>query len=196
MKSPDKHRKIILAATKVFAKKGFFNARISDIAKEAKVADGTIYLYFANKLDILLSVFAQETEKLINEVGILLNAEADVQKKLAIFISHHLQAMRKNRSLAEVIHIEPRQTSKLIREYRSNSFSEYPDIIAAIIAEGQEQGVFRPEIDVELAKLALFGALDESSRLWLVNGADLDHAASQLAQLFQQAFSLPTAASS
>ncbi|MDO5674524.1 MAG: TetR/AcrR family transcriptional regulator [bacterium] len=193
MKSADKHRKIILAATKVFAKKGFFNARISDIAKEAKVADGTIYLYFTNKLDILLSVFAQETEKLIDEVSTLLNAEEDVQKKLVIFISHHLQAMRKNRPLAEVIHIELRQTSKLIREYRSSSFSAYPDIIAAIIAEGQEQGIFRPEIDVELATLALFGALDESSRLWLVNGADLNHATNQLALLFQHAFSLPAA---
>ena len=190
MKSPDQHRKIILAATKVFAKKGFFNARISDIAKEAKVADGTIYLYFANKLDILLSVFAQETEKLIEEVNTLLNAEADVQKKLIIFISHHLQAMRKNRPLAEVIHIELRQTSKLIREYRTNTFSEYLDLIAAIIREGQEKGVFRAEIDVQLAKLALFGALDETSRLWLANGTDLDHAASQLAALFQHAFSV------
>lgn len=188
MKSPDKHRKIILAATKVFAKKGFFNARISDIAKEAKVADGTIYLYFANKLDILLSVFAQETEKLIEEVSTLLNAETDVQKKLVIFISHHLHAMRKNRPLAEVIHIELRQTSKLIREYRTNTFSEYLNLIAVIITEGQAQGVFRADLDVQLAKLTLFGALDETSRIWLVNGADLDHAVSQLALLFQNAF--------
>ncbi len=188
MKSPDKHHKILVAATKVFAKKGFFNARISDVAKEAKVADGTIYLYFANKLDILLSLLAQETEKLIAEVSTLLNAEKDVQKKLTIFITHHLQAMRKNRPLAEVIHIELRQTSKLIREYRSNVFSEYPNLIAAIIREGQEQGIYRHDLDVQLAKLALFGALDESSRLWLASGADLEHAAAQLAQLFQNAF--------
>ncbi len=188
MKSPDKHHKILVAATKVFAKKGFFNARISDVAKEAKVADGTIYLYFANKLDILLSLFAQETEKLVAEVSTLLNAEKDVQKKLTIFIAQHLQAMRKNRPLAEVIHIELRQTSKLIREYRSNAFSEYLNLIAAIIREGQEQGIYRRDLDVQLAKLALFGALDESSRLWLASGADLDHAATQLAQLFQNAF--------
>lgn len=188
MKSLDKHHKILTAATKVFAKKGFFNARISDIAKEAKVADGTIYLYFTNKLDILFSLFAQETEKLIAEVSTLLNAEKDVQKKLAIFIGHHLQAMRKNRPLAEVIHIELRQTSKLIREYRSSAFSAYPNLIAAIITEGQEQGIYRRDLDVELAKLALFGALDESSRLWLASGADLDHAAAQLTQLFQNAF--------
>ena len=64
MKTVNKHGKIITAATKVFAKKGFFNARISDIAKEAKVADGTIYLYFDNKFDILLSVLEEEIGKL------------------------------------------------------------------------------------------------------------------------------------
>ena len=66
MKSVDKHNKIIISATKVFAKKGFFNARISDIAKEAKVADGTIYLYFNNKFDILISVLEEEIGKMYN----------------------------------------------------------------------------------------------------------------------------------
>ena len=89
MKSPDKHRKIIRAATKVFAKKGFFNARISDIAKEAKVADGTIYLYFNNKFDILLSVFEQEIGKLIDQVSLLLKKEDNPKIKLEIFITNH-----------------------------------------------------------------------------------------------------------
>ena len=68
MKSVDKHNKIIVSATKVFAKKGFFNARISDIAKEAKVADGTIYLYFNNKFDILISVLEEEIGKIIEQI--------------------------------------------------------------------------------------------------------------------------------
>jgi TetR/AcrR family fatty acid metabolism transcriptional regulator len=165
MKSPDKHRKIIRAATKVFAKKGFFNARISDIAKEAKVADGTIYLYFNNKFDILLSVFEQEIGKLIDQVTLLLEREDNPNHRLEIFIINHLEEMRKNRYLAEVIHIELRQTSKLIREYRKNKFSEYLDIIATIIEKGQQEGIFRPDIKPELAKQILFGALDEVSTL-------------------------------
>ena len=75
MKSPDKHNKIIRAAVKVFAKKGFYSARISDIAKVAKVADGTIYLYFNNKYDILLSVFDIEIGKLISSVKELIEKE-------------------------------------------------------------------------------------------------------------------------
>lgn len=166
MKSPDKHRKIIRAATKVFAKKGFFNARISDIAKEAKVADGTIYLYFNNKFDILLSVFEQEIGKLIDQVVLLLEKEDNPKNKMEIFITNHLEEMKKNRYLAEVIHIELRQTSKLIREYRKNKFSEYLDIIAAIIETGQDEGLFRRDIQPEIAKRLLFGAMDEISRIW------------------------------
>lgn len=86
-----------------------------------------------------------------------------------------------------MIHIELRQASKLIKEYRSNTFSEYLDLMAAIIQEGQGKGVFRPDIDVQLAKLALFGALDETSRIWLASGADLDKAIAQLTLLFQNA---------
>ena len=168
MKSPDKHRKIIRAATKVFAKKGFFNARISDIAKEAKVADGTIYLYFNNKLDILLSVFEQELGKLIDQVIALLEKETDPQAKLRIFITNHLEEMKKNRYLAEVIHIELRQTSKLIREYRKNTFNEYLAIIARIITDGQDAGVFRQDISPQVARQMIFGALDEISRCWHV----------------------------
>ncbi len=166
MKSPDKHHKIIRASTKVFAKKGFFNARISDIAKEAKVADGTIYLYFNNKFDILLSVFEQEIGKLIEHVSLLLEKENTPEDKLKTFISNHLDEMRKNRYLAEVIHIELRQTSKLIREYRKNKFSEYLNIIALIIGQGQKDGVFRLDVEPDIIKQMLFGSLDEVSRLW------------------------------
>ena len=130
MKAANKHSKIIHAATKVFAKKGFFNARISDIAKEAKVADGTIYLYFNNKFDILISVFEEEIGSLITQVKKLLAAEDDPRKMLEVFAKKHLTVMKKNKNLAEVIQIELRQSAKLIKDYRNNKFSEYVNIIS------------------------------------------------------------------
>ncbi|MBU1568267.1 MAG: TetR family transcriptional regulator [Proteobacteria bacterium] len=166
MKAENKHSKIISAATKVFAKKGFFTARISDIAKEAKVADGTIYLYFNNKYDILLSVFEEEVGKIVENTENLLIAEADPHKQLEIFVTQHLMAMKKNRHLAEVIQIELRQTHKVIKEYRDNKFSKYTGIIAEIIKNGQLAGIFRLDIKPDLAKRAFFGALDEISRVW------------------------------
>ncbi len=194
MKSPDKHRKIIRAATKVFAKKGFFNARISDIAKEAKVADGTIYLYFNNKVDILLSVFEQEIGKLIDQVIQLLEKEENSKDKLVVFITNHLEEMKKNRYLAEVIHIELRQTSKLIREYRKTKFSEYLDIIAAIIEEGQQEGIFRQEIKPEIAKQIIFGSLDEVAGIWQI-GVECpftsEEVSGQIAAIFQTGLLAP-----
>ena len=191
MKSADKHRKIIRAATKVFAKKGFFNARISDIAKEAKVADGTIYLYFKNKFDILISVFEQEIGKLIEQVTELINKENDPNVKLEIFIGKHLEEMKKNKNLAEVIHIELRQTNKLVRDYRKNSFSNYLNIVSSIIEEGKKKHIFRQDIQPDIAKQILFGALDEISRIWGAGselGMDfsVEEVTDQLTAIFQQ----------
>ena len=194
MKSADKHSKIIRAATKVFAKKGFFNARISDIAKEAKVADGTIYLYFNNKFDILISVFEQEIGKLVDQITALIAKEDDPQKMLEIFITRHLTEMKKNRNLAEVIQIELRQTNKLIRDYRNNKFSEYVNIISMIIKKGQEKNIYRQDIMPGIAKRAIFGALDEISRIWSLNldtNYTVQEAASQVTDMFQVGIMLP-----
>ncbi len=166
MKADNKHTKIISAATKVFAKKGFFTARISDIAKEAKVADGTIYLYFNNKYDILLSVFEEEVGKIVDNTKKLIDKEDDPVEMLKVYITQHLLAMKKNRYLAEVIQIELRQTNKVIKAYRDTKFNEYVTMVADIIQLGQKEGKYRTEIKPEIAKRIIFGALDEVCRVW------------------------------
>jgi TetR/AcrR family transcriptional regulator, fatty acid metabolism regulator protein len=187
MKAENKHTKIISAATKVFAKKGFFTARISDIAKEAKVADGTIYLYFNNKYDILLSVFEEEVGKIIENTEKLLSVESDPNKQMEIFTTQHLTAMKKNRNLAEVIQIELRQTHKVIKDYRDNKFCKYTGIIAEIIKKGQTQGIYRHDINPDLTKRAFFGALDEITRVWnasLETNYTIEETAHQLLLIF------------
>lgn len=187
MKDLKKHSKIITAATKVFAKKGFFTARISDIAKEANVADGTIYLYFNNKYDILISVFEEEIGKIVEQVKKLLAAETDPRKMLETYATRHLLTMKKNRNLAEVIQIELRQTNKLIKDYRNNKFTEYTDLVADIIRLGQKQGIYRQDIEPNIAKRFFFGALDEVSRIWNTNPDghfSVDEIAGQLLKIF------------
>ena len=187
MKSLNKHTKILNAATKVFAKKGFFNARISDIAKEAKVADGTIYLYFNNKFDILISVFDEEISNMINQVNKLIDKEDDPKRMLELFINKHLAMMKKNRNLAEVIQIELRQACKIVKNYRNDKFYEYLDIIGTIIQLGQEQGIFRSEVDPEITKRFLFGALDGTARIWTPPSSSkqpADEVATQLSSIF------------
>ncbi len=187
MKSVDKHSKIITAATKVFAKKGFFNARISDIAKEAKVADGTIYLYFNNKFDILISVLEEEIGKIIEQIEKAIEKETDPEKMLTIFIERHLTAMKQNKNLAEVIHIELRQSDRLVKEYRNTTFKQYIDVISTIIKKGQESGIYRQDILPGIAKRAFFGALDEVSRIWTTPGNahySLEETSEQIIALF------------
>jgi TetR/AcrR family transcriptional regulator, fatty acid metabolism regulator protein len=187
MKVSDKHQKIIQAAINVFARKGFFNARISDIAKEAQVADGTIYLYFNNKFDILISLFEDEIGKLILQIKNLIDKEDDPQRMLEIFALHHLQLLKNKRELAEVLQMELRQSNKFIKEYRNTKFIEYIDIISTIIHKGQAMGLFRKEIMPGLAKRAFFGALDEVSRMWILSPNPrygIEEAGRQVSDLF------------
>jgi len=187
MKSVDKHNKIIVAATKVFAQKGFFNARISDIAKEAKVADGTIYLYFNNKFDILISVLEEEIGKIIDQIEKAIEKETDPEKMLTIFIEKHLSAMKQNKNLAEVIHLELRQSDRLVKEYRNTTFKQYIDVISRIIKKGQDLDIYRKDIIPSIAKRAFFGALDEVSRVWTTPNDDkysLEETTEQIIALF------------
>ncbi len=168
MRTSDKHSKIIQAAIKVFARKGFFNARISDIAKEAKVADGTIYLYFNNKFDILITLFEEEIGKLILEIKQLIKNETDPAKQLKIFALYHMQLIENKKELVEVLQLEIRQSNTYMKEYRNTKFIEYIDLIAEIIQQGQETGLFGKHIPPGIAKRAYLGALDEMSRLWIL----------------------------
>lgn len=187
MRVSDKHNKIIQAAIKVFAHKGFFSARISDIAKEATVADGTIYLYFNNKYDILISIFEEEIGKIIVEVKNLIDQEDDPRKMLEIFAIQHMKMIKDKRNLAEVLQMELRQSNKFMKEYRNTKFIEYIDIVSRIIHQGQESGLFRKEVMPGVAKRALFGALDETARLWILspdNQYTIEEAAHQISDIF------------
>ncbi|ADK86235.1 transcriptional regulator, TetR family [Desulfarculus baarsii DSM 2075] len=169
--SSDKHRRIIEAAVKVFAKNGFYNSKVSEIAREANVADGTIYLYFENKDDILISLFEEELARVLEHIREALDGETDPVKKLERFATVHLNLVQDNQDLAEIIQVEVRQSSKFMKEYKNSKFLEYLDIISEIIREGQQQGIFRKDIEPGIAKRAFFGALDEMSRYWVLSEA-------------------------
>ncbi|MEJ5376180.1 MAG: TetR/AcrR family transcriptional regulator [bacterium] len=162
-----KHQKILNAAVKVFAQKGFFNAKVSEIAKEAQVADGTIYLYFKNKDDILIHLFEEEMEKIIQKMEENLRVGSDPLDKLRIFIKTHLGLVESNPAMAEVIQVELRQSNKFMKDYDNRKFHEYLNLLAEIIREGQQQGLIRQNILPSVAKRVIFGALDEMSTYWV-----------------------------
>ncbi|MDP8257097.1 MAG: TetR/AcrR family transcriptional regulator [Candidatus Alcyoniella australis] len=164
----DKHEKILQAAIKVFAKNGFHKSKISQIANEAGVADGTIYLYFKNKDDILIKLFEENLETLISQFKSRLEQVHDPVEKLKTFIHLHLTTMEANQALAEVLTVELRQSHKFMKEYVPRKFADYMQIVSYIVREGKDQGVFDAEVKPGVFKRALFGALDEMVLYWVL----------------------------
>jgi TetR/AcrR family fatty acid metabolism transcriptional regulator len=186
-KNTEKYYRIIQAATKMFARKGFYKTRISEIAKEAQVADGTIYIYFENKDDILISLFEEQMKIVIDNMVDQISAEDDPVKKLEKFALIHLQLIEQNPNMAEIIQVEVRQSSQFMKEYKNEKFVQYLDLIEEIVREGQETGVFKREVIPEMAKRAFFGALDEMSRFWVLSTRrqyDIRTAAKQISDYF------------
>jgi TetR/AcrR family fatty acid metabolism transcriptional regulator len=187
MRGEDKHAKIIKAAVKVFAKNGFYNSRVSEIAKEAQVADGTVYLYFKNKDDILIRLFEEEMDKIITNMKEEMERVADPSEKLRKFALIHLNMVRENKNLAEVIQVELRQSSKFMHEYKNRKFIEYLNIISGIVKDGQRTGHFRPDVMPGLFKRSFFGALDELSNMFVFSSKrkyNVEMASEQVASFF------------
>lgn len=165
----DKRQRIMDAAISVFAAKGFYGARISDIARLAKVADGTIYLYFKNKDDLLISLFEDRMEVIVERFRHRIGDEPIAVERLRRFIDQHLQMVAEQPTLAEVLTRELRQSAKFVREYRAPKFSEYLDLLEEIIEYGRQTGEFAEDISPKVLKRALFGALDEVSLHWVTS---------------------------
>jgi TetR/AcrR family fatty acid metabolism transcriptional regulator len=163
----DKRRRILDAAVGVFAARGFYNARVSDIAREAGVADGTIYLYFKNKDDLLISLFEDRMEGIIAAFREKLTATDSARVRLRVFVETHLRMVADQPSLAEVLTVELRQSSKFMREYKAPKFQEYLGLLEEIVELGRQSGEFREDLDPRITKRVLFGALDEVSLYWV-----------------------------
>jgi len=187
MKDENKHQKILHAAIKIFSEKGFYNSRVSEIAKEANVADGTIYLYFKNKDDILISLFEEEFGKIVQNMRAALEKEKDALQKIKRFAITHLSLVTKHPHLGEVMGVEVRQSTKFMKEYVNKPFIEYLNIIRSVVIEGQEKGLLRKDLTPGVMKRAFFGALDEMARYWVLSTKkkhSIDQAAVQISDVF------------
>jgi TetR/AcrR family fatty acid metabolism transcriptional regulator len=163
----DKREKILNAAIHVFAAKGFHYARVSDVAKEAGVADGTIYLYFKSKDDLLISLFEEKMEIIVNTFKEEVSQCESAQERLKKFVELHLKMVAQAPSLAEVMTVELRQSSKFMREYKAPMFGAYLDLLREVIVFGQNRGEIDEKRDPNLLKRIIFGALDELSLYWV-----------------------------
>jgi TetR/AcrR family fatty acid metabolism transcriptional regulator len=170
--SSGKRELILRAATRVFARNGYFNSKVADIARAADVADGTVYLYFKSKEEILHSIFDQNMAEAIASGRKLIKALADPREKLRRIARLHLERLGADRDLAVVFQVELRGSTKFMEEFSAAGFAEYLDLLRKILEEGQRSGVFRKDLNGKVVSKILFGALDEMATNWILSHRD------------------------
>ena len=165
----DKYEAILRAATRVFARNGYFNSKVADIAKAAGVADGTVYLYFKSKEEILHSIFDRSVEAALAEARKEIAGLADAREKLRRIARLHLERLSSDRDLAVVFQVELRGSTKFMAEFSAAGLAEYLRLIRETFEEGQRAGLFRRELRAKTVAKILFGALDEMATNWILS---------------------------
>lgn len=169
----DKYHRILEAAIKVFAEQGFFHSTVSQIAKEAGVADGTIYLYFKNKDDILLQFFNYKTKQVFDRFREEVELADDANGKLRNLIRCHLTEFQRDPNMAIVFQAEARQ-SRHIKTYIRDLTKMYLDMVGEIMELGQEEGGIRKDLYLSLVKRYILGAVEEVINTWVNAGGAYD----------------------
>ena len=177
-RNPEKYQRILDAAMAVFAEKGFFVSRISDIADRADVADGTVYLYFKSKDEILATAINTAFDTFMNNARADLARFDDPAERLRRLAVLHLEALGANRNVAIVFQMELRQSTRL-SDFSHHHLIEYFGLVRDAIQEGQRRGLFRSDLPEKIAANCFFGALDEMATSWVLSEHDfpLAHAA-------------------
>lgn len=165
----DKREAILRSAVKVFANKGYFNSKVADIAAAASIADGTVYLYFKSKDEILHSIFDRAMAEFISEGRKELASIDNPSARLTRIAELHLERLGSDRDLAIVFQVELRGSTKHMAEFSAAGFGEYLEIIRRTIDDGQKQGIFRRDIKAVVAAKMLYGALDEMVTNWILS---------------------------
>ena len=195
MRDPDKPQKIIEAAVRVFAREGYYNSRVSDIAREAGIAAGTIYLYFRTKDDILVTLFRDKMAEFVGALRKAIAGEPDAASKVRRLVSLHFSMLEENPDLAEVVQVELRQGQKFFRGASSQEIGAYFALIGSVLEEGVAQGRFRSDLPVKVATKMLFGAMDQMATSWVLGkrGYQLVATADAVAEIFLQGVAAHTA---
>src|SRR5215813_13198313 len=186
MRDPSKPQQIIDAAIRVFARTGYFNSRVSDIAREAGIASGTIYLYFKTKDEILVSLFRDKMAEWVAFARREIAREADPVAKIRRLVALHFSVLEGNPALAEVVQVELRQGHKFFRGASAHEVSAYFELIGGVLEEGIASGQVRRDLPVKLATKMLFGAMDQVATSWVLGkrAYRLSDAAEPVAAIF------------
>jgi len=170
----DKRDQILRAATKVFAQNGYFQSQVADVAKVAGVAAGTVYLYFQNKDDLLVSIFERSMNDVLAEARAAVDDVAEPAERLRRIARLHLERLGRDKDLAVVFQVELRQSVKFMERFSATFLQDYFTLIRQAIADGQQSAAFRKDISATTATKIFFGALDEMATNWVLSRRKYD----------------------
>ena len=162
-----KYHQILEAAVKVFARQGFYQSTVAQIAKQAGVADGTIYLYFKNKDDILVQFFNYRAKQVFQSFREEVDRAETSLDKLRNLVRRHLAEFQGDRDGAIVYQVETHQNKRLAEAQIREMSQMYRDLISEIVEQGQQEGTIRKDLYVGLVKRFIIGAVDEVINTWL-----------------------------
>ncbi|MBY0124019.1 TetR/AcrR family transcriptional regulator [Bacillus sp. S/N-304-OC-R1] len=173
-KNRPKYRQIIDAAVIAIAENGYHQAQVSKIAKQAGVADGTIYLYFKNKEDILISLFQEKMGYFVEKFEEKIAGKETAAEKLLVLVETHFNMLSEDRHLAIVTQLELRQSNKELRHKINEGLKGVLSLVEKILIEGKESGEFSSDLDTRLARQMIFGTMDETVTTWVMNDQKYD----------------------
>ena len=167
-------QQIIQAAIEVFSKSNFQNASISEIARKADIAEGTIYQYFKNKEDLFFSIPAQKTKEFCEELDLHLQGIHDAVSKIRKLIWYYLYFFKMHPDYARTLMLEMRVSKSFIQSKTYGSLKEFTDKVLEIIKEGQTEGIVRKDINQYLIRELMLGILEHRVTRWLLKEENYD----------------------
>jgi len=169
-KDEEKRKKILNAATKVFARVGFSNTRIQDVAQEAGIAHGTVYLYFKSKDDLFISIFQESLGELIDYISSEVQKKDSAEDKLRRMISLQLDVIEENPDLTKLILIEFPRTGNFLNDRNIDVLSNYIDVIGDVLKNGIEEGIFSTNVKPDIIATMIYAAMQGIATRWILDG--------------------------
>ena len=164
----DKKKTILTSAIKIIGDKGYQNATIAEIAKDAGIGDATIYEYFKNKEDLLLSIPVEVTKELIPQINEHMMGIKGALNKLRKFIWWWLNYIEKNPGYGSIVLLELKTSKTYVSNEAYQAARNFYQIILDIIKEGQEEETIKREINPYLARSLCVGAMEHIIIRWLL----------------------------
>ena len=196
-KKAAKKHSILQAGIEVFSKGGFRDSSISEIAKRANVAEGTIYQYYKNKEDLFFSIPIQKTIEFSEELDLHLQGITGTFNQIRKFIWYYLYFFKTNPEYGRILMLEMRVSRSFVKTKTYNFLKKSISRILEIIREGQNDGTIRKDVNLYILRQLVLGILEHVVTRWLLQAGkyDLMEYYEDITKLIIDGISLPREAS-